>query len=161
MMDEALARELERLCIVAAANGDNGAQDILARTLLESAGTNLPTREALTGAEVLARLAAANGTPEGLRLLAVVLLCRASDLADDDPIRSTRIRWEAVHILETLTEAGVGEAAPCLLSELEAMADEGDEFAAQSLNKWSALLPASVAQAARTPAEPAEVTAHG
>ena len=147
-MDNGSAGEALADLYVAAAGGEAEAFDALTDVALFHASTDIPPREALAAAELLARLGSINGGLAGKKKLAAVLLMRSANLAEDDADRSGNLLWQAIAVLEELAVLGASEAAICLLHHLGQMADFGDEEAGVRLNSWAERLSADVVTSA-------------
>jgi hypothetical protein len=129
---------------VAAAGGEAEAFDALTDAALFHASTDVPPREVLAAAELLARLGSINGGVTGKRKLAAVLLMRSANLAEDDADRAGNLLWQAIAVLEELALLSDRDGAVCLLHHLGLMADSGDEDAGVRLNSWVGRLSADV-----------------
>jgi len=109
MMDDALL-------VHRAARGDGEAQDALARAILERGyACEISREDAVTAAEVYARLAASHGTNSGMTLLGGVLFKRA-EVAEynGDTELAIACTVEGVRCLDQLADAGDEPAAELL-----------------------------------------------
>ena len=147
-MDNGSAGEALAELYVAAAGGEAEAFDALTDVALFHASTDIPPREALAAAELLARLGSINGGLAGKKKLAAVLLMRSANLAEDDADRAGNLLWQAVATLEDLASVGAPDASVCLLHHLGLMADSGDDGAGVLLNSWVGRLPTHVVRLA-------------
>jgi hypothetical protein len=134
-----------------ASSGDQEAfGDLLDFTVNHSSTPWLvPAREVLVAAEIIARLGAAHGSLGGRQRLAGVLIMRAHDLVNDDPVRADTLWFEAASILYELAHEGDELAAYGLLNGLTDRADRGDEECAQMLNGVVETLPPATLRKAR------------
>ena len=133
-----------------AASGDAGAQMEIALVVVNGGRLGLISmEEALSGAEMPCRMAAARGGTTERLVLAGLLLARSESLmGNGNSERGAAYMDEAQTLLGGLSDEGCLDAAVSLAALLETRADEGDEIAADNLNLLSGLLPAATLKGA-------------